>query len=173
VTGSCSGGVCTPGRYVGGINLNGGNWTLQPGLYYVDGGGVTFRGGATVTGNGVTIYNSGTSATYAGFDLSGPHTRVTLNGPTSGAYRAIVYFQDRNNTVMMQIRQGEVVLNGVVYMANARMQFGPGGGGTPTNQVLHAIFIVDSLDLHGGPLLADNNLSMFGGSPLQRVSLVE
>jgi hypothetical protein len=171
--GACAAGVCTPGRYIGGLHLNGGTWTLQPGLYYIDGGGISFTNNATVTGNGVTLYNGGTSATYGPLELTHPNTVVSLNAPSSGTYRAVVYYQDRSNTVTASIRQGEIVLNGVIYMPSAELQFGPGGGGTPDDQVLHAIFIVRRLNLHGGPLLADNDLSGFGGSPLQRVSLAE
>jgi hypothetical protein len=34
-----------PGRYVGGINISGGNITLSPGIYYMDHGGFAMSNG--------------------------------------------------------------------------------------------------------------------------------
>src|SRR5262249_34548535 len=45
-----------PGVYCGGIKLNAGAViTLNPGIYYLDGGGLNINGGATLTGTGVTL----------------------------------------------------------------------------------------------------------------------
>jgi hypothetical protein len=169
--------VCTPGVYNGtastpAIRLTSGAWTFQPGIYYLNGGGITIEGtGTTATGNGVMIYNGGTASTYGPMDVTN-HAVATFTAPTSGTYRAIVYFQDRNNTESMLVRvHGELGLYGVIYMPSGHLQFGPGDGGTTPN--LHAVFVVRTIDLHGGPLIADNNLSMFGPSIVQRVSLAE
>jgi hypothetical protein len=169
--GACAAGVCTPGRYVGGINLGAGNWTLQPGLYYIDGGGLRFHHGAIVTGNGVTIYNSGTASSYGQFEIDQAATTVTLTAPSSGTFRAIVYFQDRNNTHTFSVKQGTLGLNGLIYMKNAGMEFV--SGGTTPNTVLHAIFILSTLRMHGGGLIADTDFSGFGGPVLGKVSLAE
>ena len=62
-----------PGLYIGGINIIGSaNVVLMPGLYYLQGGGFSVGGQATVTDNGlgVMLYNaptrSGGDITFAG-----------------------------------------------------------------------------------------------------------
>jgi Flp pilus assembly protein TadG len=169
--GVCAAGVCTPGLYTGGIDLGAGVWTLLPGLYYINGGGLSFHHGAIVTGNGVTIYNSGIVGTYGQFEIDQSATTVSLTAPSSGTYRAIVYFQDRNNTRTFSVKQGTIAMNGLIYMKNAGIEFLAGGTTPPV--VLHAIFIVSTMRLLGGGLIADNDFSSFGGAILQKVSLAE
>src|SRR5439155_25937162 len=84
-----------PGIYQGGINIKGLSIvTMNPGVYYLDGGGLQVTGTATVIGTGVTIYN--TSDTMA----PGPITinslgKIALTAPASGTYQGIAIFQDR------------------------------------------------------------------------------
>src|SRR5262249_48364675 len=53
-----------PGTYVGGIAISGtGPVTLDPGVYYMQGGGFTVSGRATVTGSNVLIVNAPASDT--------------------------------------------------------------------------------------------------------------
>ena len=50
-----------PGLYIGGIKISGNaNVILEPGLYYLQGGGFNVSGQATVTdnGQGVMLYNA-------------------------------------------------------------------------------------------------------------------
>jgi hypothetical protein len=46
-----------PGLYVGGIQVTGGTVTLNPGVYYMEGGGFAVSGSGSVYGNGVMLYN--------------------------------------------------------------------------------------------------------------------
>ena len=80
----------SPGVYCGWTNFNGsGTLTLNPGLYIIKNGGMTFNSGWTVTGNGVTFYLVDQDAT------------ITFNGnvnfkftpPTSGTYANILMFE--------------------------------------------------------------------------------
>jgi hypothetical protein len=55
-----------PGVYCGGMQLNVGpgnsgsaNVTLNPGIYYLDGGSLTVNAGTTLTGTGVTLVFTG------------------------------------------------------------------------------------------------------------------
>lgn len=69
-----------------------GNLTLQPGIYYVDGGDVLFQG--TVTGDGVTIVLTGPDSSSIGeIDMRAQAT-VTLSAPTSGPFQGLVVHQD-------------------------------------------------------------------------------
>ena len=80
----------SPGVYCGWTNFNGsGTLTLNPGLYIIKNGGMTFNSGWTVTGNGVTFYLVDQNAT------------ITFNGnvnfkftpPTSGTYANVLMFE--------------------------------------------------------------------------------
>jgi hypothetical protein len=57
-----AGGTLQPGVYAGGINLSGGSYTMAPGIYVLDGGGLTLSGSASLTGSGVFIYTSNHSS---------------------------------------------------------------------------------------------------------------
>src|SRR6516164_9876052 len=49
-----------PGVYQGGIQVTGGNLTLAPGIYYMEGGGFSFSGTGSLTALGVLIVNAPT-----------------------------------------------------------------------------------------------------------------
>jgi hypothetical protein len=79
--------------------------TLSPGLYLIEGGGFTVTGNASVTGTGVTIYNTGSNYPNAGGNFGG--ITLSANGSFSlsaaasaanGAYPGIVIFQAHANT---------------------------------------------------------------------------
>ena len=62
----------------------------QPGIYYINGGGINMSGSSSITGNGVLIYNTGGGT----INLSGTGT-ISLSPMTTGAYAGITLFQDR------------------------------------------------------------------------------
>ena len=86
-----------PGVYCGGIGVNGNAvLTLNPGLYIIDGGGLTINGGATVNGTGVTLYFTSSSARdWATVTING-NANVNLTPMTYGPTRGIAIFADRN-----------------------------------------------------------------------------
>src|SRR4029077_18413629 len=106
-TQNISGAISAPQTFCGGIHINGGNTvTFSPGLYIIDGGGITIDGGATVSGTGVTFYltgnnGSGNSAVnYAGVTINSTAT-VNLSSPCDGAasgIKGMLFFQDRSIT---------------------------------------------------------------------------
>src|SRR5262249_19296745 len=62
----------SPGVYKGGISVSGsGSLTLQPGVYYMDGGGFSFSGQGNLTGHGVMIYNAPGNGNSSGISVSG------------------------------------------------------------------------------------------------------
>jgi hypothetical protein len=68
--------------------------TMEPGIYYVDGGDVLFQG--TVNGNGVTIVLTGDTESDIGeIDIRAQST-VNLTAPAAGEYAGIVVHQDAN-----------------------------------------------------------------------------
>jgi hypothetical protein len=91
----------SPGVYTGGISISSNtSVTLQPGIYYINGGGLNLSGSANLTGNGVLIYNEPLSATDQ-ISISGQGT-VTLSPPTSGLYAGITIFQARPPSLQPQ-----------------------------------------------------------------------
>jgi hypothetical protein len=80
----------TPGTYIGGIHIAGNaKVILQPGLYYLQGGGLSVRNNGKLTGNGVTIYNDPrTAAGGIGFS---DNCTVSLTAPNSGDYQGMAF----------------------------------------------------------------------------------
>jgi Flp pilus assembly protein TadG len=98
----------------GGLVINAGaNITFNPGLYIIDGGGLTIQSTATnpttVIGNGVTFYLTGTTYSrgrYRGVTINSTAT-VQLSAPnscgagtaaTGGSINGMLFFQDRSIT---------------------------------------------------------------------------
>jgi len=87
----------SPGCYRG-INIKG-SATLNPGVYYVDGGSFSAGSQATIVGDGVTIVLTSSSAatdpsSIATLDVNGGAT-IQLTAATSGTYKGLLFYQDR------------------------------------------------------------------------------
>ena len=89
----------TPGTYCGGITVSNGatNVVFGAGDYIINGGGITFGGGATASGSNIMFYLTGTNATYASVTIANG-VSVTFSGPTSGVYQGVLFFQNRSIT---------------------------------------------------------------------------
>jgi Flp pilus assembly protein TadG len=87
----------SPGTYCGGITVQGGGQvTFSPGMYILNGAGMTFNGGSTATGSGVTFFNTGQYGQSPGPVNFAGGSLVTLSAPTSGTYQGMLVVQDRN-----------------------------------------------------------------------------
>jgi hypothetical protein len=115
VTGNCkndNGATLQPGRYCGGLTLNG-NKNLQPGTYIVDGGVLRSNGSANISGTGVTFY----LANNARVSLNG-NAYMNVTAPTSGTYSGILFFGSRTNSYSSDISlngTADSALTGVIY----------------------------------------------------------
>ncbi len=117
-----------PGVYCGGILVSAGNATFNPGTYVLPSavggpGGLNITAG-TVTGNGVTFYNTGTGATT--FTIAvGAVATVNLTAPTSGPYEGVLFFQDPGDTVgaSFNISVAGINLTGAYYFPAASISF--------------------------------------------------
>ena len=86
----------SPGVYCGGMDLkSSASVTLNPGMYYLDGGSLSMSGQSTLKGTGVTLVFTSSSGNYATANITGGAT-VSLTAPTSGPTSGIALFGDRN-----------------------------------------------------------------------------
>jgi Flp pilus assembly protein TadG len=163
-----------PGVYCNGLQLNAGaNVTLNPGIYFIDRGSLQVAGGATITGNGVTlVFTSRTGSNYADATINGGAT-IALTAPSTGPTAGLVIFGDRNmpNSTTFKFNGGAgQVLNGAVYLPNGTLQYA-GGSNVNTNCTQ---IIADTVSFVGNSKLAIN-CSGAGTVPIgvSKSSLVE
>jgi hypothetical protein len=137
---SYSGGSYTlqPGVYDGGITLSSSaSVTLQPGVYYLNGGGLNISGQASISGNGVMIYNNPLSSSDA-INISGQGT-ISLSPPTSGPYMGLTFFQNRSSSVALDLSGGgNISMSGTFYAPSARLNICGNGSITVGSQYITA-----------------------------------
>jgi hypothetical protein len=121
-----------PGVYCGGMKFNAGaNVTLNPGIYYLDGGGFAVDGGATVSGNGVTLVFTKKNSNNWGTATVNGNATVTLTPPKSGPTAGIVVFGDRNiplGTTFKFNGGASQYLAGAIYVPTGAITFAGGIG---------------------------------------------
>ncbi len=107
------------GRYCGGLTVKR-TVTMNPGVYVIDGGNFTVESTGVLTGNGVTLYLTN----GATFSIAGT-AEVALNAPSSGDYKGILIFVDRNEPNATHIFNGSSSsqLNGAIYAASGHVEF--------------------------------------------------
>jgi phosphodiesterase/alkaline phosphatase D-like protein len=120
-----------PGLYIGGINISGqAKVTLAPGLYYLEGGGFTVSGQASVTdnGQGVIIYNAPVLptdginfSTKGSVDLSGmTAAQLASLGLSDQHYVGLAIFQESSSAAPILLSgSGDVKITGTIYAASA------------------------------------------------------
>jgi hypothetical protein len=137
-----------PGIYNGGIALSrSAAVTLEPGVYYLNGGGLNVSGQASLTGNGVLIYNSPLSSTDA-INLSS-RGAISLSPPTSGVYAGLTFFQDRTSPVALSLSgKDNVSISGTIYAPAASLNISGNGDITAGSQ-----FIIAGLTISGNGVL--------------------
>jgi hypothetical protein len=163
-----------PGVYCGGILIQGGDVTFNPGLYIVDEIGLSIQGTSIVDGGDVTFYipPTATGELSATFDplfhtlyIAGQAT-VTLNAPTTGVYDGILFYQDpaSDPALLWELAGGsDMVLGGVLYAPSADIHFA--GGNNTTGNPWTAI-IGDEVHFVGNSSLGSGTFGVGGGLPM-------
>jgi hypothetical protein len=141
---TCNGGVTVqpsdtttldPGCYSS-LNLKG-TVTLNPGIYYLDGGDINVNSGAVVNCNGCTIVLSNrnsTSNSIGSVTLNGNAT-INMTAPDTGTYAGILFYQDRRATSDNNITingNSSSKFQGAFYFPKADVTFN-GNAGMNTN----------------------------------------
>lgn len=151
-----------PGYYPGGLHFQSGMFYLEPGIYYLGGGGLDMNAsgaslrsvasGGTTLGGGVLIYN-GDHPTAADGDISlnGGSAGVNLLPMQSGIYAGIVIYQDAAvcETVTLNGAASGMSVRGVIYVPCGLVMMNGNGGSITTDQVVAETF---SLTGNGGNL---------------------
>jgi Flp pilus assembly protein TadG len=123
------------GVYCGGLSLNAGaSVSLNPGIYIFDQGSLTVNGGASITGDGVTlVFTSSNGHNYATASINGGAS-VNLVAPTSGPTQGIVLFGDRNMPAGASFKfngGATQYFGGAMYLPKGAVDFA-GGANTAT-----------------------------------------
>jgi Putative Flp pilus-assembly TadE/G-like len=160
------------GTYCGGISVHG-NAVLHfnAGTYVLAGGGMVISANTTMTGTGVTFYNTTGTGGYGGITLNG-NTQANLSAPTSGPLTGILFFQDRSvpssgadSTIT---GNSSSTFDGALYFATTTVSF---GGNSSING--YSIVVADKLTVSGNSSIGSNYSSLTGGSPIKGTVLAE
>jgi hypothetical protein len=126
--------LLSPGVYQGGISVSGqGSITMQPGIYYMDGGGFAFTGQGSLLASGVMIYNAPQSSNDIVSIQGSGKGAINVTPPPSGLYQGISIFQDRASATAMNISgNGNFSFLGTFYAAKAWLKI---SGNSPNNYI--------------------------------------
>ncbi len=126
----------SPGAYRGGISVSGkGNLIMEPGIYYMDGGGFSFSGQGNLNANGVMIYNAPTKSSDV-VSITGTGS-IVMSPPTEGTYKGLTLFQDRASSNTMTVSGGGYMdIVGTFYAAGGTLKVGGGGDGRVGSQYI-------------------------------------
>ena len=161
-----------PGTYYGGLKFSGsGAVTLQPGTYVMAGGGFDYSGTSSITGNGVTIFNTYDSYHNSGDGVCGAialqgNGVLNLSGPPSGAYKNMLFWQDRACTNQFKYAGSSYTTTGIIYLPTAPLNIS-GGGNLGSMQI-----IVDSFS-YSGSAAVSINYGNYVAISQPRVALIE
>jgi hypothetical protein len=145
--------VLNPGVYQGGISVtNGAQVTLNPGIYYMEGGGLSIQNpGTTVKGSGVLIYNGETNGATNNPSSVGPVALqagavMSISPMTTGTWQGISIFQDRSAKAAVTLAGGAGTnITGLVYAPLSNVTVIGG-----SNIVEGTSFISNTLNVQGG-----------------------
>ncbi|HVA78239.1 MAG TPA: pilus assembly protein TadG-related protein [Candidatus Binataceae bacterium] len=160
----------SPGVYCGGIIFNGNSKAnFAPGVYVLRGGGMIVNGGCTLTGSGVTFYDTTGNGGYQGIIMNGNVT-ATLSAPTSGPLKGILFFQDRSITSgSASIINGGDTANftGALYFPTTNLTYNGGSNAS------YSIIVAKDLTVNGNVAMNADYSALQGGSPIQNATLAE
>lgn len=119
-----NGSTLQPGSYAG-MNLSG-TKTLNPGVYYVSSGSLSFNPNSLITGTGVTFYLA------PGVTLNmNNNATVKLAAPTSGTYSGVLMYSDKSNTSDVTFNgTANSLLTGVLYFPSQKLTYNGNFSGT-------------------------------------------
>ncbi len=172
LSGNTATATLSPGFYYGGISLNGNQAVVfNPGLYILGGGGLQVNGNSSLSGTGVTFYNTTGLGGYKGIILNG-NVQNNFTAPTSssgGAIEGVLFFQDRSIPTSGQASiingNSASTFDGSIYFPTTDITF---NGNSSTNG--YTILVAYKITWNGNSSVKNNYTSLAHGSPLAGVS---
>jgi len=147
-----------PGVYCGSIEVqSGGNLHFNPGLYVLNGAGLTFASSAVVTGYDVNFYLSEFNGQSETINIASG-ANVDLVAGSNGGLDGILFYHDANSPsgLSHNITGGATMnLDGILYFPNQNLKFAGGTSGDTTNSIL----IADTVTFTG-----NTEVSLSGGN---------
>jgi hypothetical protein len=166
----------SPGTYTG-MDIQG-NVTMKPGVYYIDGGSFSVGSQANVSGDGVTIIMTSSSAgtdatTIASADMNGGAT-VNLTAPTSGTYAGVLFYQDRRalDSGSNKINgNSSSKLQGAIYFPSQQLWF----NGTTGMDIKCLQMVARRIDFNGNSVITNvcpvgSGANSFSGTRIKLVA---
>lgn len=148
-----------------------GNVTLEPGVYVLDGASVSMSNtGAKLNCTGCTIILTGSPV--GGVSIEGG--QINMSSPTSGTYKGMLFYQDRNAALLNTIKingNSDSVIEGALYFPQADMTYnGTSGQNTACMQLVSR-----RVTFTGNSAISNTCPSTGGGSSFdgQSIRLVE
>lgn len=147
-----------PGYYPGGFHFQKGTFYLEPGIYYIGGGGLDMNSsgaalisvdpGGSTPGGGVLLYNGNHSSDTDGSELhlNGSSAGMHLLPMQSGPYAGLVIYQDAAvcHRVTLNGNNSDVIVRGTIYVPCGEVQANGNGGTITTDQI-----VADTFDVLG------------------------
>jgi hypothetical protein len=165
------GATLNPGVYCDGITLSGnGTTTFNPGLYVLNGGGLSVTGGGTLSGTNVTFFNTGQSGHTPGPISTGGSATLILSAPNSGPYQGMLFVQDRNLTYSSNngiSGSANSVLTGTLYFPSTSLSFTGSAAGSFT------AIVAWSVTFNGNSVLRNDPTGTLTGLAGRSVSLIQ
>jgi hypothetical protein len=169
--------------FCGGMSISGGTVNFGPGLYILNGGGMSVSSTAQVTGTGVTFYNTQAQAgepwggNYGNYNFTG-QTWGYLKAPTNplDPWSGLLMIQDPTLPTSVVQSGGDsffaggsdMVLEGIIYMPDSLITWSGG-----SNSATYSSVIAYNIKFTGNSTF-NSDWSAFGsGGPLFKPKLVE
>lgn len=118
-----------PGVYNGGITVSGqATLNMEPGIYYMNGGGFGFTGQGNLNASGVLIVNNPPTASISDSITINGNGQINFSPPTSGIYAGISIWQTRSATNTVNITgNGGSSMSGTFYAQHGTLSVSGNG----------------------------------------------
>jgi hypothetical protein len=120
-----------PGIYYGGMDIGGTVKDWAPGVYVIAGGGIKINTSTAFKAEGVFIYNTNdpgcpncSKGSYGKVEIN-TSASAHMTAMTSGPYKGLLFFQDRNNTELAKFNPSASFGKGTVYFPSAHIDLNP------------------------------------------------
>ena len=183
-----------PGYYPSGLQLNAGMFYMEPGIYYIGGGGISTAGGGAsmrsvdagtqTFGGGILIYNGDfpddtycaggvTTGCTGDMDFNGSASTIEWQAITTTKYAGLIIFGDRDcspecGNITLNGSNTTFDLSGTIYAANSLVKV---NGSSTSSFAIQAIVYNFQVNGSGGTL--NITLETDGLYHLKGVGLVE